>query len=70
MPDPNITVTAIESHAAALNRSGLQHLANSGRCKVWSGAMVAGMLLFAAGKAQVAALPWAAGVVVLLGDGR
>ena len=66
MPDPNIAPAAIQSHTKALESALKRHVTNAGRCKVWSGAIVAGMLLLAAGKAQMAALPWAAGVVVLL----
>ncbi len=66
MPEPTITLAAIQPHVTVLERAIHRQGANSGRCKMWSGAMVAGMLLFAGGKAQMAALPWAAGVVVLL----
>ena len=66
MPDLNITLAAIQSHGTTLERAINRQGANSGRCKVWSGAIVTGMLLLASGKAEMAALPWAAGVVVLL----
>ncbi len=66
MPDPTVTLAAIPPHATTLERAIHRHGSNSGRCKVLSGAMVAGMLLFASGRAQMAGLPWAAGVVVLL----
>ncbi len=66
MPDPNVTTAAIETHAAALHGAIGRHAANASRCKVWSGAIVTGLVLLAAGKAQMGALPWAAGVVVLL----
>ena len=66
MPDPNITLTAIQSHATMLEDAIGRSVANVGRYKIWSAAIVAGVMLLAAGKAQMAALPWAAGVVVLL----
>ncbi len=66
MPDPNITLTAIETHAAAVERAMRRHAANAGRCKVWSLAIIAGVMVFAGGKAQMGALTWVAGVVVLL----
>ena len=66
MPDPNITLTAIETHSAALEGAMKRHSANAGRCKVWSLAIIAGVMVFAGGKAQRGALPWVAGMVVLL----
>ena len=69
MPDPTVALAAIQSHAAALEGAANRHGLNATRCKVWSGAMVAGMLLLASGKVQMGTLPWAAGVV-LLGVGR
>ena len=66
MPDPNITLTAIQSHAAALAGTIQCHLANAGRCKVWSVGVVAGVLVITAGRAQMAALPCVAGAVVML----
>jgi hypothetical protein len=66
MPDPNITLTAIRSHTTVLEGAIVRHSANAVRCKMWSVAIIAGVVLLAAMKAQMAALPWAAGVVVLL----
>ena len=66
MPDPNVTITAIETYANALQGAIRRSAANAGRCKVWSLAILAGVMVFAAGKPQMAALPWVAGVVVLL----
>ena len=66
MPDPNITLAVIQTHAIALERTIGRPVANAARCKLWSGAIVGGILLLASGKAQMAALPWAVVVVVLL----
>ncbi len=66
MPDPTVSVAAIQSHTVALQSAIGRHAANASRCKVWTGGIVAGMLLLSAGRAQMAALPWAAGVIVLL----
>ena len=52
MPDPNVTLTAIETHAAALEGASKRHAANAGRCKVWSGAIFAGVMVFAAMKPE------------------
>ena len=64
MPDPSLTVAAIQSHTTALEGAIGRHGTNACRCKVWSAAIVGGMLLLASGRVQMAALPWAAGVVV------
>jgi hypothetical protein len=64
--DPNITLSAIQSHSAALEGAIRRHSANAARCKVWSVGIVAGVVVLAAGRAQMAALPWAAAPVVLL----
>jgi hypothetical protein len=66
MPDPNITLTAIQSHTTALGGAIRRHEANAARCKVWSVGVVAGVMVFAAGRTQMAVLPWVAGVLVLL----
>ena len=66
MPDPNVTLTAIETHATALEGAMKRHSANAGRCKVWSLAIIAGVMVFAGGKTQMGALPWVAVLVVLL----
>ena len=66
MPDPNVTLTAIQSHANALDGAIRRHVANAGRCKVFGAAGVMGVLLLASGRAQMGALPWVAGVVGLL----
>ena len=66
MPDPNITLTAIQTHATALEGAISRHAANAVRCKQWSAAIVAGVVLLAAARAELGALPWVARVVVLL----
>ena len=66
MPDRNVTITAIEMHSAALEGAMKRHVANAGKCKLWTLAIIAGVMVFAGGKAQMGALPWVEGVVVLL----
>lgn len=66
MPDPNLTLAAIQSHTTALDGAIRRSVANSGWFKVGSAVVVLGFVLLASGKAQMAALPWVAGVVVLL----
>lgn len=66
MPDPNVTLIAIEAHVNALQGAISRSAANAGRCKVWSLAILAGGIVLAGGKLQMAALPWVTGVVVLL----
>ncbi len=66
MPDPSIPQIAIQSHAAALQGAVERHGANATRCKMWSGAGVAGMILLGVGHGPSAGLPWAAGMVGLL----
>ena len=66
MPDPNVTITAIETHLAALDGANLRHSTNAGRCKMWSVGILAGVMVFAGGKAQMGALPWVGGVVLVL----
>ncbi len=66
MPDPNITLTAIQIHATALDDSFRRHSKIAGMCKAWSVAIIGGVMVFAGGKAQMGALPWVAGAVVLL----
>jgi len=66
MPDPNLVLAAIQTHAAALEGAVKFHAGNAARCRVAGAAIVAGMMLFVVAKAQMAALPWMAGVVGLL----
>ena len=66
MPDPNLTLTAVQSHTTALDGAIRRHITNSGWFKMGSAVAVLGVVLLASGKAQMAALPWAAGVVILL----
>jgi hypothetical protein len=66
MPDPNLTLAAIQSHTTALDGAIRRHVAHSGWCKVGSAMVVLGVVLLASGKAQMAVLPWVAGVVALL----
>ncbi len=66
MPDPNVTLIAIQSHTAALSGAIQRQSANAGRCKVWSVGVIAGVVFFGVGRAQWAALPWVAGMVILL----
>jgi hypothetical protein len=66
MPDSNITLSAIQAHTAALDGATKRHVANGSRCKVWSAGIVAGVIVVAAGKPQMGALPWVCGVVALL----
>ena len=66
MTDPSISTTAIKVHAAALENAISRHAVNTVRCKVWSAEIVAGLIVIAMGRAQMAALPWAGSVVVVM----
>ena len=65
MPDPNLTLTAMQPHATALEASVSRHSANAAQCKIWSAAIVGGvLLLMSSGKGPISVLPW---MVVLMG---
>ncbi len=69
MPDPNVTVTAIQIHSVALNRVAGQHIANGFRCKAGALVGVLGILFLGSAKAQLAVLPWVGGVLLVLAMG-
>ena len=66
MPDPTVTLAAIQSHATVLEAAMSRYSANAARCQIWSFVIVGGVVLLAAGNPEMAVLPWVGGVVVML----